>query len=407
MFNRPTKTPSIPAKLISILSVDQLLHEKNRHELITDLAQLSAFEPTLFTTTCQRLIANLTNRCQRLPESTLYFGQLGGFLDHSLQRTHAAMHLFRQYLITNPQDSLSLTQQLWWYALFSASLLKGVGRLCVEYQLERYSPKGQRLTLCEPLLESLGQVGQYYHFEFKSPLDLAFRHRLTLILARQLMPENGFEWLVSHPKVLAAWLALLEEDQEGSGALGAILDRADSIAIQNELHHLLSQMSPARPERRISISSFIDHTPEMHQDKEQLAALEFIQWLQQALEKGKFILNKPPIMYIPAGLIILPEAFELFMRENSHYKNWRSIRRNLMSLPLYPADQAQASLTPHAQQEGVLMPGHLLVPEKMPQTTATKLALAAYPFQLSAAGLWNEPASPSVLINPVNKNPYG
>ncbi len=420
MFNHPVKTPSaatpIPSKLIAILSTEQLLSENKRPELIADLAQLSEFESSSFDTLCKRLLHNFANRCQRLPESTVYFSQLGGFLDHSLQRTHAAMHLFRQYLVANPEAPLTIEQQQWWYALFSASLLRGVGRLCLDYKVNRYTLKGQFLKQWEPLLETQGQVSQQVHVEFATHTDRIFRHRLTLLLARLLMPDTGFEWLVSNQKILAIWLALLEEDEMKAGALGAILDRADSIAIQNELHTLPLQQPTIRPERRAAVSSFIDHTPENIPEKERFTAVEFMRWVTQALERGKFLLNRAPILAVPGGLLICPEAFQAFSREHQHYKNWQAVRQSLMALPLYPVDQMQVSQAQHEQHSGLLVPGSLLIPETVHQlaagasasqpTTATQLALADYPLQLSANGHWTEKAA-SPISQPTNKAPYG
>lgn len=406
MFNRPT-TSNSPTNLIPILSTDQLLGEKRRPELISDLARLSGFAPVLFNTLCTRLIHHFANRCQRLPESTVYFGQLGGFLDHSLQRTHAAMNLFRQYLLTNPQDTLSTEQQQWWYALFSASVLRGIGRLCLDYKVERYSLKGQFLKQWQPLLEPLGQLGQAYQVALQTHADLAFRHRITLILARVLMPDSGFELLVSNPAVFAVWLALLEEDSVAAGALGAILDRADSIVIQEELINLPVQLIAPRTERRAPISSFIDNTPEPHGEKDKLMAIEFIRWLTNALERGQLLVNKAPILAIPGGLLILPEAFQLFSREHAHYKNWQSVRQSLMSLPLYPADQVQAASAQHEQYQGLLMPGQLLIPEKLSnQPSATQLALADYPLKLSAQGQWVKPL-PQQSIQPTQQTRRG
>jgi len=418
VFNRLTKTPSTtqhpPSYLIAILSTEQLLSEKKRPELIADLAKLSEIESSSFETLCKRLILNFANRCQRLPESTIYFSQLGGFLDHSLQRTHAAMNLFRQYVVANPEEPLSIDQQLWWYALFSASLLRGIGRLCLDYKVDRYTLKGQFLKEWQPLLEPVGHVSQHYHFALQTHSDLTHRHRLTLILARQLMPDSGFEWLVSNPKVLSVWLALLEEDDVGAGALASILDRADSIVIQNELLHSPMHIIAPHTERRVHVSSFIDHTPDTSLEKERFAAMEFIRWLEQALERGKFILNRAPILSVPGGLLILPEAFEQFSKEHAHYKNWQSIRQSLMALKLYACDQAQISQTQHEQHQGLLVPGQLLIPENIthlpagtntPQaTTATQLALADYSQRLSSTGQWTEP-SVSLNSQAVNKLP--
>ena len=78
----------------------------------------------------------------------------------------------------------------------------------------------------------MGDHGTCYDFEFTRDINESGRTHVTVTLAMRLMPEQGLTWLSSSPVVFYTWLALLEENKDGSGALDAILDRADAMAYQ-------------------------------------------------------------------------------------------------------------------------------------------------------------------------------
>lgn len=411
MFHQPTKkTAPTDAKplsmLTAILSPEQLLSDSKRQATLTLFARTSEFEPSLFDSLCVRLIKQVSNHCQRLPESILYYALPGGLLDHALARTQAAVQLFRQYLLPDPNEALSDEQKRWWYALFSASLLRGIGTLSLDYRVDRYSMKGQPLKQWEPLLESLGNVNNHYWFELKTSDDYALRRRLTLLLARRLMPEEGFAWIASNRDVLAVWLALLDEDSTSAGALGAILDRADAVALQHELNHLpIRGYTPAR-DRPARIGTFVDNTPEpvALADKERVMALEFIRWVQQELDAGKFVLNRAPLLHFPGGLIVSGEAFKLFAKEHVSYKNWQTIQRGVLALIVHRPGEHGAAISKHEHSNGLVIAGSLGLPEsfsfhdpstgKTTKTTATALALTEYPQRLSRSGVWDVPQQP-------------
>ena len=224
--------------LTAIWSAEQLLADVKRQTIIQTIRTASEFESASFDNLCLLLMKHLADYCQRLPESTPYYAMPGGLLDHALARTQAAVQLFRQYLIPDTDDILSDEQKRWWYTLFSASLLRGISTLLLDYHIDRYTIKGHRLKQWEPLLEPFGHLNHHYWFEFKTNDDFALRRRLTLLLARRIMPDAGFAWIASNQEVLATWLALLDEDLASAGALGAILDRADAMTIQHEIMHL-------------------------------------------------------------------------------------------------------------------------------------------------------------------------
>ncbi|WP_133127649.1 conjugal transfer nickase/helicase domain-containing protein [Legionella nagasakiensis] len=340
MFHRYSKkaksTSSKPLKdLTAIESPAQLLADSKRQELLEKIELSSGLEPSRFELLCAPLIHNLINHCQRLPEtSNSYYALPAGILDHALNRTEAALHLFREYVLQEGTE-LSEEQKLWTYALFSAGMLQGIGKLQSNYSVELFDLNGQQLKTWNPLLESMSSVGRYYHFEFQKEPEEELRRRLNLLLGRALMPTSGFSWIAGNPQVLAVWLALLNEDWQSAGTLGAILIRADAIAIQRYFSEFLIRNMAGRGGRGNRISTFIDSTPESLIEKERLIGMEFIKWLTTALEKGQIMINKAPLFMVPGGMLMCADIFKYFIREHPEFKNWQAIQKGFLSLGLH------------------------------------------------------------------------
>lgn len=352
MFHRHGKktTHAKPLKdLTAFLTPNQLLADNKRQDLLQKIKVSCAFEPVRFDTLCASLLNNLVNHCQSLPDTfNSYYAHSCGLLDHALNRTEAALHLFRQFIVQDG-DELTEEQQLWLYALFSAGLLQGVGKLQIDYRVVLFDMNGQLLKQWNPLLGSLVAVGSYYQHEFQSEHDDALRRRLNLLLARLLMPASGFTWIASNPQVLSIWLALLNEDWQSAGTLGALLVRADAIAIQRYFNELLVGASAGRGGRLNRITTFVDTAPASIAEKERLTGVEFIQWLAKALAAGHIMINKAPLFMVPGGMLMSVEMFKLFVREHPEFKNWQAVQQGFLSLGMHQTG-ADGSVTSRFEQ---------------------------------------------------------
>jgi hypothetical protein len=259
---------------------------------------------------------------------------MGGLLDYVLNRTEIALQLFRQHVVLDEQ--LSEEQQLWLYALLSAGLLKGIGKLYTEYRIVLFNRQRVEIKKWEPLAEPMNLVGHSYLYELQGHQDDELRRRLNLLLAPQLMPCAGFSWIASNKEVLAIWLALLEEENSSSGTLDAILDRADAIAIQQALfEHVPKNTAAGVIGNGNRIGTFLDVPVELSVEEEQAMAVEFIKWVEHALSEGKFVINQPPFVLVAGGMLMTPEVFKFFARFHPDYKNWLAIQKGFLALGLH------------------------------------------------------------------------
>lgn len=368
-----------------------LLAEERRALLLSQIKALTALDEPRFETLALALIHNLIAHCQSLPETAnSYYSQPGGVLDYALNRTEAALGIFQEFVSNESASAFSEEQRLWQYALLSAALLRGLGKLYIDYKVELFDDQARLIKEWNPLLDSLLGSGSHYRFEFDNEREEDFRKRLNLLIARFLMPAAGFAWLAGNPEVLAVWLALLNEDYEGAGTLGAILIRADAIAIQRSFNLMGQRGFGNRAGRFGRVGSFSGGQPESVVEMEQQLGLEFLQWLTKSLESGLIVINKPPLFMVPGGMLMSADMFKLFVRENPEFKNWQAVQNAFLALGLHSLN-AEGGLESRFEQQSnqqihtgilvskyaVVLPNQLqaldFVNKKMHSITATEL----------------------------------
>ncbi|MFZ4076853.1 MAG: TraI domain-containing protein [Legionellaceae bacterium] len=368
MFHQPKKIGARIkplAALTAITPVDQLLDTPKRSALLQIIRETSGLNLKVFNHLCMPLIKQMLHYCQKLPESShQYYSLPGGLFDYALNRTEAAVVLFRHHLLPDPKAPLTDEQKLWWYTLFSASFLRGIGKLSLDYLIELYDQHGTLINTWDPLQKSLSDSTTHYTYTLETEHDRALRSRLNLLLARQIMPKEGFEWIASCKEALHAWLFLLDEDHEKMDALSALLDRADALAIQRDLIGGLGDQLDARI-KQASFNTFIDKPNEPLIKKEQAVGLEFIEWLHQKLERGGIILNQAPLYCVPAGILIGVEAFKLFVREHPEYKNWQAIQQGLVSLGLHHSGEHGSPISRLKEGNGIVLKSSIALPDQL------------------------------------------
>lgn len=339
MFHREHKKSNLVKPLKDLITIESpaiLLDTQKRQALLENIGKLSGFDTDLFRKIGTTLIHNLVSYCQNLPETDQYYALPGGLVDRALIRTEAALMLFRNRLVQGEDEPLSEEQKIWLYALFSAALLQGIGKLYTDYRLDVFDSNGKHLKQWQPLLENICQTGKYYQYEFLRGDDHDFRANVTLILAEILMPSAGFEWIIKDSKVFAAWLSLLHEDMLGADALGAILERANAIAIAHDIEEFLHMHINRADNRAGRINTFVDMPPGTSFDKEKLLGAEFINWLMASLSSGKILINKFPLMMVvQGGILMSPELFKMFVDQHGKIKSVDAVQHAFLAWGLH------------------------------------------------------------------------
>lgn len=332
-YREEKKTPSIKKvkafkNMEPVETFSLLLKDKKREELLQQIHTNLAFKSNDQKQLCQPLIEKLACLFQSLPDTSLYYSHRGGLLDRALNRTDAVLNLMRSLLVRKDTELPSEEQKLWLYAVFSAGLLRGVGKLYGEYRISLFDQEGHFLQLWRPLHDDMEKIAHHYSHEFTQDIDENSRKHITLLLAKQLMPEQGLAKISANPKIFYTWLALLEEDRDGAGALSAILDRADAIALQRYLLLYLEEHKHVLDQSN-RLGTFLDTSSDPTLDRERVLGAEFLLWIRDALAEGKLLLNKPPMQaeISAAGVVLSSEVFDMFMQEHQKFKNKHVLQR--------------------------------------------------------------------------------
>jgi hypothetical protein len=356
VFHKDKNKASVPLNQVKSKNTDklyrcvipkQLIITEKRAEIIKPYRGLMGFENARYDSLCDTLLINLANYLQDLPETrNSYFSSRGGFLNHAFSRCSAALTAARAYFVNEeglPAKLLSDEQQLWMYALFTAALLKGIGKIYVDFNVELFDNKGEFIGQWQvfdgPMRD---QHAYFYDYDFDVPYQEIFRHRVTLMLARQVMPKEGYLWLASNKDVLSIWLALLEDDSRSAGTLGMILDKADALAINRFFHertlqgyHHEGEGNPLQQKKTTFNLPQRELSDLMKEGKIPQAGIEFVKWLNRSLLTARVMVNQAPLFMVPGGLLMSPDVFKLFIREHPQFKNWQTVQSAFVQMQLH------------------------------------------------------------------------
>lgn len=371
--------PSREGKLSPVLTAEKILSDKRRADIISRLPTHMGLNHEKFSHLVMTLIRRFAEFTQLLPETrNSYFAHNGGLLDHGLERADAALSLVRGYFLPESADNIELTepQTLWTYAVFSAALLNGVGKVATDFIIEIFDHQEKFLRSWMPFSGSMLTQGAYYDYEFDNVHPDSFKRRSSVVLARQLMPEEGFLWISSDKDVLSIWLALLEDDQRDAGTLGPILWRADAQVINHNLNQPKVPREFGARDRGMFSPSGLPFAvggseKPLRVGEHQQVGMEFLRWLHSGLLTQKIKVNQSALFAVPAGMLMCPDLFKYFIREHPEFKNWLSVQNALVELGLLQVGmngdviQEFQKMSDSAKHMGVVLSNmHLVLPEQ-------------------------------------------
>ncbi len=333
--------------LLSILSAEQLLADDKRQEILNKFPEQLSLSKENFASLCVPLINRFTEFVQQLPSTRhSYYAYEGGMLDHALNRTSIALRLCRSYFHPSGREEAPLTQPqtLWAYALFSAGLLTGLGRVLSDLNVDLFDKEAKLVKHWSPFEGSMLSHGTQYRYDFENIYPDTFRRSATKLLARQLMPKAGFQWLASDTNVLSIWLAILDEDERSAGTLGPILWRADAFALQFYFDEFRQRLEAIH---KRDDSSYVTKQTAFSEDAlsdEQLdseAGVDFIKWLKDQIEKDRFEVGKD-IPIVEDGLLVPDEVVDAFIKDNAKHKSGKAVLTSLAASGLLRIGAANA-----------------------------------------------------------------
>jgi hypothetical protein len=184
-------------------------------------------------------------------------------LNTALLRAHAALSFYRnRFLDVKPS---------YYYAAFSAILMRSVGSVDHSRRIELCDEKGTFISVWQPHIAPMPEGGFYKvrqldnHYPRLSQLQNA-------IFARSLMPGAGLTWLAEDQNLFIIWLAYLNQYEEYSGSFGTDLDRI----VADKQHKTLQGIADDKAFKPI----------------EMLEYEYFLAWLKRQLQMKKLKINE-------------------------------------------------------------------------------------------------------------------
>jgi integrating conjugative element relaxase (TIGR03760 family) len=326
-------------KFLPVENAQALLASSNRRqEISNNLHARLGLSPENHEELCNSLLKRFAEFVQNLPETaTNYYARQGGLLDHALERTDTALTLVRGYFLPDGSEAAPLTepQTLWMYAVYSASILRGIGRIMTEFRIDVYNRQGGLSRKWQPYDGSMLSQGKYYQYHFVKPQPDSFMRRNTLLLARQLMPVEGFRWISGNSEVLRVWLALLDENDRSAGTFGHVISQADAQAILREWQRQHAKVNAKVEVKDLDLADFdfVDKVEKElgkdklgDKDKNDKVLADMTDWIRRQLASGELLINRQHLLSVPGGLLITAELFSLFVQRYPEYKVFQSMQ---------------------------------------------------------------------------------
>lgn len=273
----------------------------------------------------------LAGAAQVLPayEAGIY-QRAGGLLAKVLQRTIYALKK-RQGLLLPPGSAVEeqyREQDIWTYALYTASLLQDCDVLATGFML--FDADENRIAI--PW--QLPAPGIGYRFQPCELPDLEERRSLRLLIAGRWLPTTSLQWLSRFPQVLADWLKTLTE-QSSSAVIADILAKSHDSLKGRAVSTMLPcpiELSPITEQVTLQPTDIIKAPI-----ASQTAANAFLDWLRDTLASPDYPINtlEGGIFHLDEGcLIVYPTLLETFLNTHNNRFSVDELRQQLQPLAI-------------------------------------------------------------------------
>lgn len=235
----------LPTGRIRVKRPEELLAPPEREGRVQAIEDLTRVTPAHFETLYHKALRNYAGYVQQLPASEAHHhAGLGGLLDHGLEAAGIALKLRRGHLLPPgaPTEVIDAQADLWSYACFTATLLHDIGKPAVDQVVTLFDEHGRELGPWDPWAGPM--QADAYEARFLPNRNYRLHQRAAPLLARLIVPLEGFRWLTSEREVLSAWLAVISGMPEAVGPLGGIVEEADRLSTAADLTGGIARQTP-------------------------------------------------------------------------------------------------------------------------------------------------------------------
>lgn len=322
------QAPVETQRVYPVLTADQLLKQRERRKVVDQIRLSCGASVEYYNALYQQLIDNYAEFVQSLP---LTHNHRISRLDKQLHLASIAISLREPYILAGEVLNRTTDHEkaLWNYVIFSALLLSRLGQIVTQYSVSICDEKGVFVKPWEPFVGKMADQGSYYKIRNMETKLTAVDSQLNFAIARQLMPEDGYNWIASVPEALEQWIQAL--DSTGEQGAGTLTPRIfvllkSWLAEQNEL---LEGEAEALFEKYLEekLDEYVydeDLSAEFHallsnEPVETLTGERFYQWMRKGIQDKRLTVNEKDsaiFMTQQGALLLHPEIFEKFIQEH-------------------------------------------------------------------------------------------
>lgn len=322
--NAPIETQ----RVYPVLTAELLLKRRIRRKVMDEVRVTCGAPIEYFNALYKQLIENYVEFVQNLPIPNNFRITR---IDRQMYLASLALSLREPYLLAGSLLNRATDNEkaLWNYVIFSGLLLSRLGQLVTQYKVCLCDEKGVFLKEWEPFVGAMHEQGSYYKIRSiesgSSPVDSQF----NVMLARQLMPEEGYNWIASVPEALEQWIQSLDDSGErDAGTLSARFFVVMRSWLAQRQEFLEGEFIEAFELYLENLEDTYDYSEELEEDlpltevKEPLETLtgeRFYQWLRRGIHDKSLTVNEKDsaVFMTKQGVLLLhPKTFEKFIKEH-------------------------------------------------------------------------------------------
>lgn len=221
------------AMVFQIKTSKQLLRSVSYQRLMDDIKDITLQEEYVMDHLYAELVRKFAEYVQQLPQP--HINNPDSMLRSAVRRAFIMLRAFAQdqqaahgkYYPKTESGSRVL------YAVFSAALLFEVGKICTDRKVVLCDEKGNYHCDWDYFNKPILAQGEYYKIRYGNNLASNLVTEVTHLLAKQIMPAEGFSWLAEDNVLLKLWFIALIARDEFFGECKITLDVEQILATAN------------------------------------------------------------------------------------------------------------------------------------------------------------------------------
>ena len=331
------KTASKGPLIVKVLKANALFDTPLRQKQLKEIHTRVSIPEKYYKALYLPVLNNVAEYFQSLPDTIVPYLKNGGLLTHALERGVYLLRLREKHPINldhTPKHRIDSETPLLTYVMFTATLLRDMGIVATNYPVQLVNEQGEFIKDWDAYVGNMVQQhGEYYRFREAQSKALQFSRQATPMLAREMLPKEGFQWISSDERALKTWIALLCDNESSGGGVSLLLRLVEEElqkAHSTGEHHI-NEVTLDSDLQKLSVVAYKEAP---HVEVGEL----FATWLKEGIANGSITVNQTDshVHTSEDGLVLIyPEIFQDFCVSYPRFKDWAVVYKQFNHLGLH------------------------------------------------------------------------